>query len=106
MTHPLEPATSAEDMRQACEETREAATRAQLKLRPERVPMWVVFGPGTADHPGLYVARLWATLPTNEPTGYLLRAADLETLRACLPPGLVCLTRNPADDPHIIETWF
>jgi hypothetical protein len=107
MTHPPpERATSAEDMRQACEVAREVATQAHATLPPEQLPMWVVFGPGTTDHPGVYVARLWATLPANESTGYLLRAGDLETLRACLPPGLACLTRNPEDDPNILETWF
>jgi hypothetical protein len=68
--------------------------------------MWAVFGPGTEDYPGEYVARLWRTLPRPEPTDMLLRAATLDELRHQLPPGLVLLARCEQDDENLIETWL
>lgn len=32
-------------------------------------------------------------------------AQTLEEARAKVPPGLVCLARDPTDEPHIVETW-
>jgi hypothetical protein len=67
--------------------------------------MWVVFGPGTSDHPGLYVARLWVTIPEMEPS-LLIRAGTLEQLRDLLPDGLVLIPHQPGEDANIIETWI
>lgn len=90
----------------ACEEVRQQVAALNAQQPPDRMPHWVVFGPGTADHPGLFVARLWHALPEPRPTTHLLRAGTLATLRDLLPPGLVRLRRQPGDDTNIIETWF
>jgi hypothetical protein len=64
--------------------------------------MWVIYGNPT-DHPSKFVARLWLT---DKPTDTLLIADSLEEVRWMLPPGLVCLARDPNDDPKIVEVWL
>lgn len=70
------------------------------------LPHWVVFGPRTSDHPGLFLARLWLLRPIPAPTQVLLRAGTLTEIRALLPEGLARLPREAADDPNILETWL
>jgi len=101
----LEPAKDMGDYVKAVEQVREQVAHLHAQVPPDRIPMWVVLGPGTSDHPGMYVARLWISLPHNEPTDALVRAGSLEELRDLLPPGLTRLERSPGDDPNIIETW-
>lgn len=72
----------------------------------ERLPMWTIFGPGTADYPGKFLARLCFSLPEVFVTDVLLHADSLEDIRDLLPVGLVALSRAAADDPNIIETWL
>ncbi|HRJ61473.1 MAG TPA: hypothetical protein PKZ99_09895 [Azospirillaceae bacterium] len=71
-----------------------------------RMPLWVVHNKNTMDYPGLFVARLWVTLPQAKPTRRVMTHPDLDGLRDMLPPGLACIARSPADDPVIIETWI
>ena len=65
--------------------------------------LWVVYD-HPKDLPHWYVARRWET---EQPTEEKLLSNDLDHLRTRLRArGLVCLTRNPADDPCIVETWL
>ena len=67
----------------------------------------IYFNP--SDFPGKYVLRRWAItegspfpVPDKTPMG---AAFSIEELRAKVPPGLVCLRRDPTDDPVIVEVW-
>jgi hypothetical protein len=77
--------------------------------------MWTVY----FSPPGLYgkyMARLWELdrdLADPDDPGSAIRATDktiigdtLDAVRQQLPPGLVPLARNAADDPSIVETWI
>lgn len=61
------------------------------------------------DYPEHYVLRRWVILSSGgEPIPDAAPAAlgtDLLTVRGRVPPGLVCLGREPGDDPVIVETW-
>ena len=70
--------------------------------------MWVITDHPT-DFPDHYVARLWAVMAGGKlsPTTIALVCPDLDQLRGEMESrGLVCLTRNPGDEPQIIETWL
>jgi hypothetical protein len=60
----------------------------------------------------MYVARLFqVTGGGGEPvaTGHTFAAGTLELVRAWIQqvaPGSVCLTRQPEDDPVIVESWL
>lgn len=73
----------------------------------DKLDIWVVFGTGTRDFPGVFVCR------KNEVRAGVVRvtaehftAPTLQELRKQLPPGLYRLDRHPTDDPNIIETWL
>jgi hypothetical protein len=106
---PLEPATNIGDYVRTIENIRETLTEIHLANQQD-LPMWVVYGPGTSDYPGLHVMRMFISRPsgmiTVEPTNVLVRAVSLEQIRDLVPLGLHCLARNPHDDANIIETWF
>jgi hypothetical protein len=43
----------------------------------------------------------------SEPTGHLLVAEDIDTLRKeMIRRGLTCISREPGDDPVIVESWL
>jgi hypothetical protein len=67
--------------------------------------MWTVYGPNTSDQPGMYLARMFLTLPEAVPTNVLIRAVSLAEIRDLLPEGLTVLPRSAEDDINIIETW-
>lgn len=71
----------------------------------QQLSLWTVYQ-RPPDHPDKYVARRWVIRPAPAPTDEALMADDLNSLRQMLPPGLVCLARNPGDDPFIVETWI
>ena len=74
-----------------------------LEKKPERALeiFTVYFNP--LDYPGLYVVRVfWNATPTV----YGWTAPTLEEVRARLPRGLVCLPREPGDEPQIVECWL
>ena len=65
--------------------------------------MWTIYD-NPRDYPGKCVARLFRG---GKPTAEALVADDLEALRIhMLLNGLVCLTRDDADDPVIVEVWL
>lgn len=65
--------------------------------------LWTIYD-HPRDFPNNYVARRFEL---EQPTSDVILSSDLESLRAeLMARGLVCLTRNPADDPVILETWL
>jgi hypothetical protein len=69
--------------------------------------MWTIYD-HPRDHPTKFVARRWIiNSEGNHPASEILEADDIDDLRReFLRCGLVCLTRNPEDDPVIVETWL
>lgn len=64
--------------------------------------VWTIYD-HPSDFPDSFVARAFTTGPTNE----IILATDLEQLREAFDrAGLVCMARNPNDDPKIVETWL
>ena len=102
---PLEIPSDYGDYIKAVEHVRERVAAEQEKFS-DRLPMWVVFGPGTTDQSELFVTRLWLALPELTYTSLLVRAGTLQEIRDLLPDGLVLLPRQSDDDPNIIETWI
>jgi hypothetical protein len=74
---------------------------------PEKtLAMWIVYDHPT-DHPDHFVARKWLINSEGQhPTREIIDSITLEGLRAQLPPGLVCLPRDPTDPPKIVEVWL
>lgn len=77
-----------------------------------QLPGWVIFW-NTSDFPGEHVARLFAmSAAGNEATPYLLKCprtdrTGLEQFRTIFADmGLTPISRNPSDDPVIVETWL
>jgi hypothetical protein len=73
----------------------------------EVLPMWVVYD-HPSDYPEQYVARQHVVgVAGDTSTDRLMAAESLDNIRAALANlGLVCLTRNPQDDPVIVEVWL
>lgn len=81
------------------------ATRLHHRLR-DRLPMWTIYKPTTPEYPGLWVARMYISLPEPRPTRFVLTSDTLVGVRAQLPLGLTLLAASPQDDPVIEETWL
>jgi hypothetical protein len=65
--------------------------------------MWTIYD-HPRDYPHSYVARRFEL---DKPTGDFTLSPDLEWLRAqFIARGLICLPRDAADDPVIVETWI
>jgi hypothetical protein len=69
--------------------------------------MWIIYD-HPKDCPDKWVARMWKFDRTHYvPTSDVLTAAKLDTLRSqMMQHGLVCIARDPADDPTIVEAWL
>lgn len=70
--------------------------------------MWTIY-----DHPDdcplCFIARRWLIVSGNpDPvhTDEILMADTLDELRAKLPPGLACFSRDPTDPASVVETWL
>lgn len=68
--------------------------------------IWTVcFNP--SDAPGLYTLHGHkVTRHGTEPLQQLYTSPTLEGIRDFVPFGLVCLGREPGDDPAIVESWI
>ena len=78
-----------------------AAVRASKGLL-----IWTVYC-RPLDFPDRYVARAHLTeAGQTKPLPFHLEAATLQGLREQLPAGLVCLARQEADEPQIVECWL
>lgn len=73
----------------------------------EGLNIWTMFDHPT-DFPEHYVVRLSVvTAAGPNITNVTLYSEDLEELREAMrAQGLVCLERDPEDDPKIIEVWL
>ena len=70
---------------------------------PDKLSIWTVYD-HPSDFPSNFVARRFEG---EAPTDDIIISPNLMALREVLAiKGLNCLTRNEADDPKIIETWF
>jgi len=59
------------------------------------------------DEPDKFVLRRWTIVGSKPTPDAEYQTADsLEDIRKLLPPGLSCMSRNPTDDPKIVETWI
>lgn len=76
--------------------------RLVRKAAPDVLEMFVVYA-GPRDFPNYFVVRRWQM---DRPTEDYVLAKTLDEARRKIPLGLVCLTRQPSDDPKIVETWF
>lgn len=70
--------------------------------------VYVIYGPDTSDHPGVYVVRRWTIedgrmRPDAEPIGL---ADDLAAARRLVPSGHHRLPHGTGDGSTIVETWF
>jgi hypothetical protein len=75
-------------------------------MPPDALPMWTIYD-HPLDFPDVFVARRVEVTGDGPIPGEEIYTGDsLDEVRAQLPPGLVCFTRHPHDDPVIVETWF
>jgi hypothetical protein len=60
------------------------------------------------DYPDFFVARRWEIRHGGDivMTDNIIIAENLRSLRGLLPLGLTRLTREPDDDPCIVEVWL
>jgi hypothetical protein len=64
--------------------------------------LWTIYD-HPSDHPSAWVARRF---DLDAPTDDVL-VGDVEVLRHYFQEqGLVCMMRDPSDDPVIVETWL
>jgi hypothetical protein len=82
--------------------------RAYHELEAEGCfPKWVIYRPPVKSYDGrLWVARMWISLPVEEPTDQACTGLTLDAVRAKLPEGLVFRAAHPDDDPSIAEVWI
>lgn len=70
------------------------------------LPMFTVFAP-PAEHPTLFILRRFDVKAGEARRTELYREGrTLDEVRAQVPYGLVCITRDPNDDPSVVESWF
>jgi len=71
------------------------------------VVMWVIHNRLTLDFPGFYVMRRqWIHAGEIVIELTAVASVDIETVRAQLPAGLVCMPPHPGDDHTIEEVWI
>jgi hypothetical protein len=71
--------------------------------------MWTVYD-NASDYPGKFVARRFDVDASSgpKPTASIIVMDDLVSLRDVLQfeMHLVCVARDPSDEPQIVETWL
>jgi hypothetical protein len=72
-----------------------------------RVAIWTVFET-PADYPTGFVARMFELTGAGpKPTDKSMKSIDLPPIREKLErAGLVCMPREAADEPDIVESWI
>lgn len=73
----------------------------------DELPIYVIYE-NPSDYPGKFVVRrqlamrgrIWVDLVPLAVVG------TVEEARGHIPEGCVCLSRDPSDDPVIVETWL
>lgn len=69
---------------------------------------WCVYQ-NPADYPNLFVARKWLIKLPPEPTNELIVRTTLDEVRRMIirrDPWMMCMGRQPGDDPVIVEVWL
>ena len=76
-------------------------------MNNKSLTMWVIYD-HPKDHPNYFVARRHEVFRNaSKATGEHVVSKDLKKLRKMLEDGgKVRITRDPNDDPVIIETWI
>ena len=70
--------------------------------------VWVIYD-HPKDHPDTFVARPQFVMEDNsvQPCRVAWANEDLDVIREALAAtGLTCLSRDPNDDPKIVECWL
>ncbi|MHC1766127.1 MAG: hypothetical protein AB9869_17805 [Verrucomicrobiia bacterium] len=70
--------------------------------------LWTIYD-HPRDYPNCFVCRKHVITPDGQPrpTDEHIVAPDLESLREQMRSrGLCCISRDPGDDPAIVETWI
>lgn len=68
--------------------------------------LWVIYD-RPPEHPHEFVLRAQHVSRGTVSISDECRAAStVDELRALLPPGLVCIGRQPSDHPTILEVWI
>ena len=66
----------------------------------------MIYGTGTLEYPGKWVARMFVSLPVARSTRFVLCHDTLIKVRGLLPEGLARLPRSADDPPEIEEVWL
>lgn len=68
--------------------------------------MWTIYN-HPKDFPHSYVARRFEASASGPVATHDIIQGELDAIRKSFwQAGLVCLTRNDADEPQIVETWL
>lgn len=71
-----------------------------------KMSMWTIYD-HPLDYPDSFVARRFEIGKSHKATTDVLTAPTLDMLRAKLPREFsACLSRDPNDEPAIVETWL
>lgn len=71
-----------------------------------RLDIWTVYH-NPSDYPGLYVLRRFVTSAAGvfaDQNAHVGRT--LADVRRHIPPGLLFIPRQSADEPQVVETWL
>ncbi|HEX7853800.1 MAG TPA: hypothetical protein VF503_08910 [Sphingobium sp.] len=72
----------------------------------DQLSIWTITA-NTSDFPDRFVARRHVIdRDGHSATDDIRVAASLDEIRGMLPADLVCLGREPGDDPVIVESWI
>jgi hypothetical protein len=80
-----------------------AAVQLNMALSGDLL-VWTIYA-SPKDLPDKFVARPHS-VRRQVPLRCHLAADTLENIRSALPPGLVQMSRDPTDDPVIVECWI
>jgi len=68
--------------------------------------IWTIYD-HPSDYPEGYIARRWVVIDGLEKPTIVTITGPLEAMRLHFQSkGLVCLPRDPTDDPKIVECWI
>lgn len=72
--------------------------------RRNELPVLTIYHPGVPD--GLYIGRVFLSIPVLVQTEHSITADSLDAIRLKVPDSLTRLSRSDEDHPSIIETWI
>jgi len=77
-----------------------------LRPKGQVLVIFTIFEP-PFESPDHYVVRRFEVRAGETRWTPLFRKGQtLDEVRSLVPPGLACMTRDPTDAPHIIESWL